>query len=282
MTREARFDEIGYWSEVKLAIIRDYAKEYSKILAAQKTPRLHHVYIDGFAGAGFHRSKRTGDVVSGSPLNALEVQPPFKEFHFVDLSESKAMVLQDIAAERSDVHVYNEDCNDVLIKKVFPRVRFKDYRRGLCLLDPYGLHLNWEVIRTAGQMGSIEIFLNFPVMDMNMNVFWHDRSRVDRRQAERMDAFWGDRSWEKIAWTKSRDLFGDVEQKADNEAIAAAFRERLQRIAGYKHVAEPMPMRNSRGVIVYYLFFATQRPVAQKILGHIFNTYRNRGLKDGH
>lgn len=131
-------------------------------------------------------------------------------------------------------------------------------------------------------MESIEIFLNFPVMDMNMNVFWHDRGKVDSRQAERMDAFWGDRSWEKVAWTTGRDLFGDVEQKADNEVIAGAFRERLQRVAGFKYVAEPMPMRNSRGAIVYYLFFATQRPVAQKILGHIFKTYRNRGLKNGH
>ncbi len=27
-----RYDEIGYWSEIKLDIIRDYAKEYSKVL----------------------------------------------------------------------------------------------------------------------------------------------------------------------------------------------------------------------------------------------------------
>jgi three-Cys-motif partner protein len=64
------YDEIGYWSEVKLEIIGKYASAYSKILNAQATIR-KHIYIDGFAGAGKHVSKRTGEFVLGSP----EVDP---------------------------------------------------------------------------------------------------------------------------------------------------------------------------------------------------------------
>ena len=65
------FDEIGYWSEIKLDIIREYASAYSKILAAQQRPKLFHVYIDGFAGAGANISKKSKDFVPGSPVNAL-------------------------------------------------------------------------------------------------------------------------------------------------------------------------------------------------------------------
>lgn len=36
-------------------------------------------------------------------------------------------------------------------------------------------------------------------------------------------------------------------------------------------------MRNTRGAIVYYLFFASQRPVAMKIIKEIFAKYRDRG-----
>ena len=36
--RELKFDEIGYWSELKLEIIKKYAAAYSKILAAQRDP----------------------------------------------------------------------------------------------------------------------------------------------------------------------------------------------------------------------------------------------------
>jgi hypothetical protein len=57
MNREVEFDEINIWSEVKLAILKEYASAYSKILAAQQNPSFHHVYIEGFAGAGKHLSK---------------------------------------------------------------------------------------------------------------------------------------------------------------------------------------------------------------------------------
>jgi three-Cys-motif partner protein len=51
------FDKIGYWSEIKLEIVREYAKAYSTILSAQKNPKLTHVYIDAFSGPGEHISK---------------------------------------------------------------------------------------------------------------------------------------------------------------------------------------------------------------------------------
>jgi len=201
----ARLDEIGYWSEVKLDIVREYATAYSTVLNAPAQKNLRgHIYVDGFAGPGVHLSKQTGRHVAGSPLNALLVQPPFREFHLIDMDGGKAKALHELTADRKDVFVYEGDCNEILLEKVFPRARFEDYRRALCLLDPYGLHLNWEVIRTAGQMRSIEIFLNFPVMDMNMNVLWRNPDKVQKSQAERMDAFWGDR------YGKVTDPFGHI------------------------------------------------------------------------
>lgn len=60
---EMKLDEIGYWSEIKLDIIREYAAAYSRILTAQKSPTLYHIYIDAFAGAGLHVSKSTGEFI---------------------------------------------------------------------------------------------------------------------------------------------------------------------------------------------------------------------------
>ena len=88
-----KFDEIGYWSEIKLDIIKEYAAAYSKILSAQKSPALYHIYIDAFAGAGLHISKSTGDFIPGSPLNALLIEPPFKEYHLIDLDRKKVKLL---------------------------------------------------------------------------------------------------------------------------------------------------------------------------------------------
>jgi three-Cys-motif partner protein len=273
-----RFDEIGYWSEVKLDIIKEYASAYSKILAAQQQPRLYHVYIDGFAGSGANISKRRQQYVPGSPVNALLVRPRFREYHLIDVNRRKTTALDKLVeelGEKEGVSTYAGDCNGILLREVFPRVRYEDYRRGLCVLDPYGLHLNWEVIQTAGRLRSIDMFLNFPVMDMNRTVIWRNPRGVRPSDIKRMDNFWGDPSWKEVAYSTTKDLFSYPE-KEDNETIAETFRKRLQEVAGFSHVPDPMPMRNSRGAVVYYLFFASQKPVAASIIQKIFRKHRGK------
>lgn len=273
-----KFDRIGYWSEVKLDIVREYAAAYSTIMAAQRAPQLHHVYVDAFAGGGYSISRTTGGFVLGSPLNALNVKPPFREHHFIDLDRAKADSLRELTEHRPDVTVYEGDCNAILLETILPRCRWADYRRALWLLDPYGLHLHWPVLHAAGQARSIELFLNFPVMDMNRNVLWSDQSRVGRSDRDRMSAFWGDDSWRQAAYTSNKTLFGDEEEeKAENIAVAHAFCDHLKRDGGFEYVAEPLPMRNSARAVVYYLVFASQKPVAKKIVRDIFDKYRRGG-----
>jgi three-Cys-motif partner protein len=276
--RRVKFDEIGYWSEIKLDIVKDYASAYSRILAAQTKPSLDHVYIDAFAGAGVHISKTTREYISGSPINALLVQPPFREYHLIDIDRQKVELLRERVKNRRDVHIHEGDCNRILLEKVFPNVRYENYRRGLCLLDPYGLQLDWKVIDTAGKMRSIDMFLNFPVADINRNVLWRHPEGVDPADLRRMNEFWGDDSWRQIAYTTKRDLFGHLE-KEENEVVAEGFRQRLLKIAGFRHAPEPLPMRNTKGATVYYLFFASHKPAAENIITDIFNKYRQRGTK---
>jgi three-Cys-motif partner protein len=279
-SRETPYDQVGYWSEVKLDIIKEYAAAYSKILSAQKRPSLEHIYIDAFAGAGVHVSRASGEFVPGSPLNALLVKPQFRQYHFIDLDKQKVGALENFAKKRPDVYIYHGDCNRVLLNKVLPQAKWADYRRALCILDPYGLHLDWKVIAEAGRMQSVEIFLNFPIADINRNVLWRDRKGVAPEQIQRMNAYWGDESWKKAAYASSaqRDLFGPpAEEKVSNKAVAEAFRKRLKDVAGFSNVPNPIAMRNSQNAVVYYLYFASQKPVAEEIVRDIFQKYRDRG-----
>ena len=272
-----KFDRLGEWSELKLQIIKEYAAAYSRILAAQKSAGLEHVYIDAFAGAGTHISRKSGVKIPGSPLIALEIQPAFREYHFIDLDSAKTAELRRLSKDRTGVYVYEGDCNQILLNEVFPRVRFEDRRRGFCLLDPYGLHLNWEVIAAGGKARTIDLVLNFPVADMNRNALWRDPTKVSAGSKARMTAFWGDESWTQVAYTTKRGLFEEFSEKEDNETVANAFRKRLKDVAGFAYVTKPLPMRNSRGATVYYLFGASQKEVATKIITDIFRKYGQRG-----
>jgi len=57
-------------------------------------------------------------------------------------------------------------------------------------------------------------------------------------------------------------------------AAVRAFQQRVKNVAGFAYVADPLPMKNRNNAVVYYLCFASQKPVAQKIIEGIFAQYR--------
>ena len=270
-----KFDEIGYWSELKLEIVEKYGSAYTTAFANQIG--LNKFYIDAFSGAGVHVSKRTGGQIEGSPARALRVSPPFDHFYFIDLDEDKTKHLEMLCAERTDVTIHTGDSTTYLRHRLLPTIKYENFNRALCLLDPYGLHLDWEVMLLAGQSQAIDMFLNFPVMDMNRNAIWRNPDQAPQDGIERMTRFWGDESWKQVAYAENpqRNLFSNPDMiKQNNDAIVAGFRNRLKKVAGFSVVPEPLPMKNSNNAVVYYLFFASQKPVAQKIIDDIFAKYR--------
>ena len=270
------YDEIGVWSEVKLAIVRKYAAAYSTIMEAtrrDRLPPLTWIYIDGYAGPGYHRSKTTGEVIKGSPVIAIETNPPFHEYHFIDTDPARAKQLREIAGERDDVHIYTEDCNTVLLRDIFPRAKYGDYRRALCLLDPYNINLTWDVIEAAGRSESIEIFLNFMIMDINRNALRKRMETSVQSKVDQLTRLVGDESWKEAGYREEQDLFGTRYEKVSNEEFAEWFRQRLITKAGFKHVPKPMPMKTKTNAVIYYLYFASHKPTALNIVKDIFKQY---------
>jgi three-Cys-motif partner protein len=147
-TDVVQFDKIGRWSELKLEIVEKYGAAYTTALGG--APNLKKFYIDGYSGAGVHVSRSTGAQVGGSPARALKVSPPFDGFYFVDMDATRTAHLQTLCQGRSDVVILTGDANDKLTKEVLPKIHFRKFNRALCLLDPYGLHLDWEVMQLAG------------------------------------------------------------------------------------------------------------------------------------
>ncbi len=269
-----KLDKIGIWSEIKLEIIKKYASAYTSIMSKQNWCK-GYVYIDAFAGAGKHISRKTGELVPGSPLNALEIRPPFREYHFIDLDEDRADVFKQIAVENPDVHSYHGDCNEILIRDIFPKLSYASFKRALCILDPYGLHLKWKTIKEAAELKTVDIFINFPIMDINRNVLFEDLAKAKPEDVERMNSFWGDESWKQMLYREQETLFGETHhiKIEDYQTLAKEYCKRLKQI-GFNDVPEPILMRNIKGGPLYYLCFASQKSVAKDIVNDIFNRYR--------
>ncbi|MBN2543311.1 hypothetical protein JXI42_10645 [bacterium] len=97
-------------------------------------------------------------------------------------------------------------------------------------------------------------------------------------EKKRITAFWGDETWINVAYRTDTTLFGYPE-KEPNIQIVKAFCKRLKEKANFNEVPKPMPMRNTKGSVVYYLIFASQKPVAKKIVSDIFKKYKEKGKK---
>jgi len=269
-----KLDEIGIWSEIKIAILREYACAFTSILKTKAWCR-GCCYVDAFAGAGLHISKTTREMVPGSPLNALLVEPRFDRVILIDLDAKKVDSLMMLCGHDERVEILSGDCNEVLLDKVAPSLSYASYWRGLCVLDPYGIHgksLHWRTIKQLADLRSVDIFLNFPLMDINRNTLRSRLANADDADVVAFNAFWGGDDWIDLMYQS--DLFGDLDKIGNNEKLATAFQKRLKTVAGFEFVPEPIMMRNSKGGPLYFLYFASHQSVAQKVVLDIFKKYR--------
>jgi three-Cys-motif partner protein len=197
----------------------------------------------------------------------------------VELDPKRANLLRGLDALRPGrVTVHHGDANDKLLTEILPKFPYSSYWRVLMLLDPYNIGIDWRVTKAAGELRTVDLFLNFMVMDANMNVLKLDKGAVDPAQAARMDVFWGDPSWRDVMYKPPADLLPgldiDLTEKQSNETLAKAFAERLHKVAGFKYVVEPLPVKIETGQIVYYLYFASNNDKAYKIASSIFKRWR--------
>lgn len=269
-------DEIGPWSELKIEIIRRYAQAYRQITSRYP---IHASYIDAFSGCGMHARKGTGEAVEGSPLAALQVEPRFDQYYFIDIDNQKS---EELAETVRDLRVPNVliregDCNRILVEEVIPKIQFRDFKRALCLLDPYKLQLEWEVLEAAARSRTIEVFVNFPIMAINRTLKLRDPNDARPRDIELMTRFWGNDDWHSVLHQPSQqgNLFDNHSMdRRSNSAIVSAFESRLKE-AGFNFVARSLAMRNTRNSDVYYFAFAGPNATGHKIASEIFNKHRS-------
>jgi three-Cys-motif partner protein len=269
--------EIGAWGPIKNEIIEKYAKSYTTILS--KKSWCTTMYVDVFAGSPFNTLRRTGELVPGSAQRSLNVTPPFDQYLFVDADQTKVADLHEMVRGRAGARVVHGDGNEVLRRDVIPRLETNRKLRSLILLDPYGLDLEWHVVERLGKTTRAEIILNFPIMDINRNAVHRTADTIQDKSMHRMTRWWGDDSWRTSFFEPDHqlNLFGDPARErkvVDNDGIVAAYCSRLRQRAGFKFVAAPFPVVNSKNATLYYLVFATPQPVASDIMRQILSKYR--------
>lgn len=282
----------GHWSDEKLAALKAYLQSYCTAL---KKSRFELVYIDAFAGSG-RRELEFGESDSqelfdepavlqddatyrhGSPLLALECEPPFSRFVFVDRNEQSLNELERQIKESGHLRgrpasFIPGDANHIL-----QEIAAKDWSasRAVAFLDPFALHVTWATIQAIAKTQAIDMWLLFPAMAVNRML---PRSGVvPEAWADRLTETFGNNDWRDVFYRKEQtDLFGETNIAKTPKVFSKLGEHVTNRLASeFAGVHEqPLILRNTSGAPIFLLCFASGNPVgapiATRIAQHIIN-----------
>lgn len=269
----------GSWTEEKLDRISSYLTAYRTIFS--RNPRAMYyrtIYVDAFAGTGYRDDPQFGSLqgqffpdvgdsdtagfLRGSAYRALEVEPPFDQYIFIEKNPTRAAGLELLRAEfpgKTDrITIAQQEAN-VYLKHWCAQVDWSRWR-AVVFLDPYGMQVEWSVIEAIAKTQAIDLWILFP-LGVAVNRLLKREELPPPEWASALNRLFGTDDWQCEFYRPytDRTLFGDLERQrkeASFDSIGRYFVERLKTI--FPGVAEqPLPLRNSKGVPLYLLCFAS-------------------------
>ncbi len=208
-------------------------------------------YIDLFAGAGVEKLAESGELEWGSPLIAAQATFAFDQLHLCEMDEEKRLALtQRVKRFRkgSSDQILGGDANQ-LVSDVVDTIPAKSLT--LAFLDPYGLHLDYETLRSLARIRS-DLIIFFPDrLDILRNwqaYYWENPD-------SNLDAVLGaDSNW--------REAILSVADSRRLQAFLDLYVGQIKKL-GYRCFEwEPIP---SEGRRLYWLIYCSRSNVGAKI-----------------
>lgn len=273
------------YTKQKLQTVERYLKPYATAL----TGKFKLLYVDACAGSGasipksatnseakdaqqaldgFGRPVVDSDqIVIGSALRALSVNPPFYRYLFNDLDRKNVQSLTEaidgeFAHLKSRIVTTNLDANEMLRQMAASY----DWRetRAVVFLDPFGLQIKFETLEILARTRAIDLWYLVPVFAMYRQVSGDGEINPDG--GPRVDAALGTTAWRNSAVKiepVSRDLFEAERFKTKRAMDIVAFetfaKERLASAFSGRVLDKTLPL-GKNGVHYFSLMFAWANP----------------------
>ncbi|MCB9476982.1 MAG: three-Cys-motif partner protein TcmP [Deltaproteobacteria bacterium] len=284
----------GPWTEEKLGVLRNYLKNYT--LALKNQP-FQKIYIDAFAGSGQRidagrrslaeqaneylfdnlRDEDAQTLFNGSAANALEIDPPFDGYIFIEKDPERCRKLEYLKQQfpllESRIYVRNCEANSE-IQRLCQKIKWHQ-TRAVLFLDPYGLQVDWDTIKAIAGTQSIDLWLLFPLSGLNRQL--RKDGKIDEATRKRIDRLLGAEDWYEHIYevSKQADLFSSqpTHRKVANvEGIGHFVLQRLQEI--FPAVSSTLGILCNRQKSPLFLFcFAAANekggPIAKRIANHL-------------
>jgi len=254
----------------KLEVVASYLNSFVTVLKKQ---RFETVYFDAFAGTGEIPVKVSDlpqliggedrrHIVVGSVKRALEVDPTFDKYIFVEKSPRKAAALRKFVQTR-----YPALLPKVLVREMDASAALEEFiegtdwrrTRAVIFLDPFGSQIPFHTVERIGSKTKADLWYLFP-SGLGVHRQISRKGTVRPEHAASLDRLLGGREWEDhlISVVPTDDLFGMTEERTKSCTADAATEymiEKMKICFGGQVLNEWLPL-GSRGVHMYSLLFA--------------------------
>lgn len=298
---EAQVQWGGTWTEQKLETFEKYVKAYLKIMNNNRDRYgWKLIYFDGFAGSGTRTPQEELDEVEKSnDLFGMDLLKPedlqlyrgaaervvsleksmrgFDEYYFVDIKEENCQKLKQKLEHYSSPekkHFCQGEANEQIIK-FSQRLNSDRKIKSLCFLDPFGMSINWDSIKSLAQYG-IDLWILVPSGVIINRLLKKDGSLLN---PQKLVSYFGISEQDIHDWfykpASQPDFFeGEFQwyEKKDNpiQRISELFQERLHSI--FKNVTpHPLIMTDDHNRPLFHFVFASNNDTAVKIAQDIIN-----------
>lgn len=268
----------------KLDTVQSYLQAY---VTALKNQSFELLYVDACAGSGSsipkwaveqgdpmqqglegleRRVADTDDIIVGSAIRALGVDPPFDRYLLNDVKKANVEALQ-TSVKHNYSHVADRvelsrlDANEMLRRLCLEQ----DWRatRAVVFIDPFGLQIDYTTLEMLGQTRAVDLWYLVPVFAMYRQVSGDGRIHPDG--GPRVDAALGTDEWRNVAVVEERsdDLFSGSEFRSRRAVDVAWFekiaKERIGAAFGGQVLPETLPLGRD-GLQEFSLMFAWANP----------------------
>ncbi len=274
----------GAWTVMKLEAVQKYLSAYAQAL---KNKSFTKIYIDAFAGTGRCDIKVDGQkrTVDGSASRALDIEPPFHKYYFIERDRKKQSALRDLkdAYPGRSIDIMHSDAN-VAIEAICKKYSWRK-ERAVLFLDPYGMELAWETLVALSNAPGIDIWYLFPYSGLYRQAT-KSAAALDAGKEAALDRILGTREWRDkfYAPPAQKSLFGEDidERQVEHTEMLQFVSERLGEIftsvTGPKILYQSGDEKNPRGSPLFALYFLLSNPspkaigVATNIASHILKS----------
>lgn len=256
-------------TQIKLGALANYLPAYTTALKRSGFT-LH--YIDAFAGTGkcTIRAGIRDRTIPGSAWIALECQPRFDKYVFIEKSKSKVRQLEELLSnfEGRDVVVKHEDAN-VALPSYLASLTAGD--RATVNLDPFGMEVNWATLEKIAASQKADVWYLFSLSGLYRQAT-RDAANIDESKAAALTRVLGPNDWRAALYEDPRQasLFGGDTQERNADPyrmadwVTGCLKKAFPGVAG-PHILHMTTSEGRQGPPIFALYFLVSNPARKAV-----------------